>query len=346
MKCDWAQQKIISYVYGELGDEDSYELDLHLSACESCRKELQVYQALHSAMSLAPVEEPSANLVAQSRIRLEAALDQLPSPNPWMRLQTSVLGLMAQLQAAPGVAAGLAVVGFLAGGMAGQVWKKQLAQPPAIVASMNVARMNRASASQTGLPQAGLPQTLQVASTSAATIPQIYNVSGIVRHQDTHMVEVHYNQLVPQTIEGTMDDPAVQQLLLVATRNSIDPGVQDDSVGLLAEQCRAGHFCEGGPVRTALMVALRYDRDASVRAKALDGLEPYVAEDMHVRDAILESLMHDPSPQVRSAAIRMLQPVQADSSVRVVLQTLAAQDQSATIRNASAQALRSLPTTQ
>ncbi|HUZ05738.1 MAG TPA: HEAT repeat domain-containing protein, partial [Acidobacteriaceae bacterium] len=334
---------------------------LHLSACESCRKELQVFQALHSAMSLAPVEEPSANLLAQSRIRLEAALDQLPSPNPWMRLQTSVLGLMAQLQAAPGVAAGLAVVGFLAGGMAGQVWKKQLAQPPAIVASMNAASMNRvsatrisasqastirASASQTGLPQAGLPQTLQVASTSAATIPQIYNVSGIVRHQDTHMVEVHYNQLVPQTIEGTMDDPAVQQLLLVATRNSIDPGVQDDSVGLLAEQCRAGHFCEGGPVRTALMVALRYDRDASVRAKALDGLEPYVAEDMHVRDAILESLMHDPSPQVRSAAIRMLQPVQADSSVRVVLQTLAAQDQSATIRNASAQALRSLPTTQ
>ncbi len=341
MKCDWAQQKIISYVYGELGDEDSYELDLHLSTCESCRKELQVYQALHSAMSLAPVEEPSANLVARSRIRLEEALDQLPSPNPWMRLKTSVLGLIAQLQAAPGVAAGLAVVGFLAGGMAGHVWKKQLAQPPAIVASMNAA-----SAAQAGLPQAGVPQALQVASTSVATIPQIYNVSGIVRHQDTHMVEVHYNQLVPETMEGTMDDPAVQQLLLVATRNSIDPGVQDDSVGLLAEQCRAGHFCEGGPVRTALMVALRYDRDASVRAKALDGLEPYVAEDMHVRDAILESLMHDPSPQVRSAAIQMLQPVQADSSVRVVLQTLAAQDQSAMIRNASAQALRSLPTTQ
>lgn len=370
MKCDWAQQRIISYVYGELGDEDSYELDLHVSACENCRKELQVYQALHSAMSLAPVEEPSANLLAQSRIRLEEALDQMPSPNPWVRLQTSVLGLMAQLQAAPGVAAGLAVVGFLAGGMAGHVWKKQIAQPPAAQPSALVASMNQASANQAGTTQATMiqyhtirggtiltgtvlthtpqttPQTQPVATASTSAIPQIYNVSGIVRHSDTHMVEVHYNQLVPETMEGTMDDPAVQQLLLVAARNSIDPGVQDDSVGLLAEQCREGHFCDGGPVRTALMVALRYDRDASVRAKALDGLQPYVAEDMHVRDAILESLMHDPSQQVRSAAIRMLQPVQADSSVRVVLQTLAAQDQSAEIRDASAQVLRSLPATQ
>ena len=126
-----------------------------------------------------------------------------------------------------------------------------------------------------------------------------------------------------------MDDPEVQKLLLMATHNETDPTVQDDSLNLLAAQCQAGHFCDGEPVRTALMVALRYDRDASVRAKALDGLEPYVAEDTHVRDAILESLLHDPSMKVRSAAIHMLQPVQADSSVRVVLQTLAHQDQNA-----------------
>ena len=320
MKCDLAQEHIIHYMYGELADEESHELELHVSSCERCRNELQVYQALRHAMSLVPVEEPSANLLTQSRIRLEDALDQLPPPTLAMRFETSVYGFIAQLRAAPAVAAGLAAMGFLVGGLAGHVWKKDAGVRPAIVA--------------------------RAAESSVTAAPQVFNVSGIVQHPDTKMVEVHYNQIVPETVEGSMDDPEVQKLLLMGTHNGMDPAVQDDSVNLLAEQCRAGHFCDGGPVRTALMVALRYDRDASVRAKALDGLEPYVAEDMHVRDAILESLMHDPSPEVRSAAIHMLQPVQADSSVRVVLQTLAQQDQSPEIRTASAEALRTMPATQ
>lgn len=318
MKCDWADQQVISYLYGELSDEASHDLELHLSSCERCRNELQVYQALRTAMSLAPLEEPSPNLLAKCRIRLEEALDQLPAPNPWMRLQTAIFGFGAQLRAAPGIAAGLALVGFMIGGTAGHVWKKQ--------------------------PQTAL--LANAAQTASSTMSQILNVSGIVQHPDTHMVEVHYNQIVPQTMQGSMDNPDVQKLLLVATQNQMDPTVQTNSVNLLAAQCRAGHFCEGGPVRTALMVALRYDRDSSVRAKALDGLEPYVGQDMHVRDAILEALMNDPSPQVRSAAIRTLQPVQADSSVRVVMQTLAEQDQNPMIRNASEEVLRTMPATQ
>jgi hypothetical protein len=319
MKCDLAQQHIIYYVYGELADEACHELELHVSSCGRCRTELQVYQALHQAMSLAPLEEPSANLVAQCRVSLEDALDQLPPPNLGMRLLTSVNGFVAQLRAAPALAAGLAAIGFLLGGLAGHAWR-HLPPPPAIVASS--------------------------ALTTAPATQQVLNVSGIVQHPDTNMVEVHYNQIVPETMEGTMDDPEVQKLLLLATHNAMDPSVQDDSVNLLAAQCRAGHFCDGGPVRTALIVALRYDRDASVRAKALDGLQPYVAQDVHVRDAILESLLHDPSPQVRSAAIQMLQPVQADSSVRVVLQTLAQRDSNPMVRTVSEQVLRSMPVTQ
>jgi len=320
MKCDLAEQHIIHYVYGELGDEARHELELHVSSCERCRNELQVYEALRRAMSLVPVEEPSASLLAQSRISLEDALDQLPAPSVGMRVLTSIYGFIAQLRAAPAVAAGLAAAGFLLGGFAGHAWKKQAPVRPAIVA--------------------------RAVETGVAAVPQVFNVSGIVQHPDTNMVEVHYNQIIPQTMEGSMDDPEVQKLLLMGTHNAMNPAVQDDSVNLLAAQCQAGHFCDGGPVRTALMVALRYDRDASVRAKALDGLEPYVAEDMHVRDAILESLMHDPSPGVRSAALRTLQPVQADSSVRVVLQTLAQQDQNPMIRTASEQVLRAMPATQ
>lgn len=321
MKCELAQRYIIYFVYGELADEACHELELHLSNCERCRKELRVYEALRQAMSLVPAEGPSASLVAQSRAHLEDALDQLPPPGMAERLRTAVYGLMAQLRAAPAVAAALVIAGFFLGGLAGHLWKKQTPPPPAAALSM-------------------------AAPTTPALPPQVLDVSKIVEHPDTHMVEVHYNQIVPGTIEGPMDDPEVQRLLLLATHNAADTTVQDDSVHLLAEQCRAGRSCDGEPVRTALMVALRYDRDPNVRANALSGLQPYVAEDMHVRDAVLESLLHDPSPQVRQAAVQMLRPVQADSSVRLVLQSLARRDSSPTVRSVSAETLRSLPVTQ
>ena len=64
------------------------------------------------------------------------------------------------------------------------------------------------------------------------------------------------------------------------------------------------------------MVALRYDKSEAVRLKALEGLQPYVAQDMRVRDAVLEALLNDSDPRIRSAAISELEPVAADTSVR------------------------------
>jgi hypothetical protein len=77
-----------------------------------------------------------------------------------------------------------------------------------------------------------------------------------------------------------------------------------------------------------------------VRQKALEGLQPYVGEDMQVRDAVLEALLNDPDAKIRSAAISMLEPVEADTSVRQVLSTVALSDQNSHIRNASRLVLR------
>jgi hypothetical protein len=82
-------------------------------------------------------------------------------------------------------------------------------------------------------------------------------------------------------------------------------------------------------------VALRYDKNAKVRSKALNGLEPYIAMDTRVRDAVLEALLDDPDPEIRTQAIGLLAPVDADSSVREVLQTVASQDHNPHIRTVS-----------
>ena len=137
--------------------------------------------------------------------------------------------------------------------------------------------------------------------------------------------------------------PAIRQLLMLATENSSSAGVRDDSVGLLAAECRAGHSCQAAGIRDALMVALRYDKNAGVREKALEGLEPYVAEDMRVRNAVLEALLNDNDPRIRTASINILEPVEADTSVRQVLYSVSNSDDNPQIRNVSRQVLSRVP---
>jgi hypothetical protein len=325
MKCERAQQWIVQYVYGELSDENCHGLEQHLNGCEHCRTELQAYQAVRHTMSLTAVTEPSPNFLAQSRVRLDDALDLLPAASLYMRMETALEGFLAQLKAAPGMAMAVAVLGLGIGGAGGHFWKHSHA---------------RAQIAQIVAPAS------PVAAIAATAAPSVFNVSGIVQHPNTDMVEVHFNTMVPATVEGSIDDPEVQKLLLMATRNAVNPDVQSNSVGLLARQCKAGHSCSDGAVRTALMVALRYDRDPTVRLKALEGLEPYVGQDVRVRDAVLESLMHDPSQSIRSHALQMLEPVQADSSVRMVLQTVSTGDNNPAMRQASLKLLQAIPPTE
>jgi hypothetical protein len=174
----------------------------------------------------------------------------------------------------------------------------------------------------------------------------VANVSSIVQEPNSENVEVRYNRLEPETISGSLDDPRIRQLLLLGARNRVNSGVRDDSLGLLADECRAGHQCDDGPIRDALLVALRYDKSAAVRLKALEGLQPYVADDVRVRDAVLESIMKDTDPKVRVQAIGLLEPVEADSSVREVLHTVAVRDENPEIRNVSQQVLDQIPQVQ
>jgi HEAT repeats len=167
----------------------------------------------------------------------------------------------------------------------------------------------------------------------------IANVSSVVQEPGSENVEVRYNRLVPESIHGSLDDPGIRQLLLLGAQNRLNSDVRDDSVGLLADECRAGHQCNDGPVRNALMVSLLYDNSPNVRLKALEGLQPYVGNDTRVRDAVLQSLMNDPDARVRTQAIGLLEPVQADSSVREVLHTVAARDNNPQIRTVSQQVL-------
>jgi hypothetical protein len=313
-----AHERIVTAAYGELPDEQAHELERHLGGCPDCRGEREQLRALKVLADAHPVTEPAANLVARSRLRLEEALDALPPKRWYERLGQRMMNNFASLQAAPVAACLLLVAGAGAGSLGGYELALNRAARP---------ELTPAIASKT--PQAGPAE--------------IANISSIVRQPNSEIVEVRYNQVVPQQIRGSLDDPAIRQLLMLASENSASAGVRDDSVGLLAAECRAGHSCQAAGIRDALMVVLRYDKNAGVRAKALEGLEPYVAEDVRVRDAVLEALMNDGDPRIRTSAIGLLTPVEADTSVRQVLHTVANSDMNPQIRTVSRQVLRRVP---
>ncbi|MGB0122917.1 MAG: zf-HC2 domain-containing protein [Silvibacterium sp.] len=318
MKCESAQENIALAAWGELPDEQRLQLEQHLATCEACRDELEAVQGLAKAMALLPVEEPSANLLARTRLRLEEALDTLPRENWLVRFSQRFSLGMSRLRSAPLAASALLVLGVAAGAYGGY----------------------RAGVRGHDAAQAALILHAVQQNDSNA---RIASVSSIVQEPNSENVVVNYNRLVPDSIRGSLDDPQIRQLLLLGAQNRVDTDVRDDSVGLLADECRAGHQCTDGPIRNALMVAMLYDKSPSVRLKALDGLQPYIGDDMRVRDAVLESLMNDSDAQIRAEAIGLLTPVEADSSVREVLQTVATQDDNPHIRTVSQQVLDSAP---
>jgi hypothetical protein len=325
MNCEVAHERIVTAAYGELPDEQAHELERHLAGCNDCQHERQQLLALKTLADAHSVAEPPANLVARARLRLEEALDALPPKHWYERLSQRMMNNFAGLLAVPVAACLLLVAGAGAG----------------ILSGFEFAQNRAAHAAATAL--AANMQQLATVPMKGAEIATVANISSIVRQPNSEMVEVRYNQMVPQRMQGSLDDPAIRQLLMLASENSASAGVRDDSVGLLAAECRAGHSCQAAGIRDALMVALRYDKNAGVREKALKGLEPYVAEDVRVRDAVLEALLNDGDPRIRTESINILEPVEADTSVRQVLHSVANTDRNPHIRNASMQVLSRVP---
>jgi hypothetical protein len=166
-------------------------------------------------------------------------------------------------------------------------------------------------------------------------------VTGIVQTPNSELVQVSYNRVVPERMEGSLDDPEVRKLLMLGMNAGATDVVRTHSVSLLANECKVGHECNGNEgIRHALLVALHYDKDAGVRLAALNGLEQYVGQDQRVRDGVAESLMSDPDAEIRKTAIAMLGPVRSDSSVRQVLRTASTADANPYIRTASYEALQ------
>jgi len=169
---------------------------------------------------------------------------------------------------------------------------------------------------------------------------QIAGVSSIILEPGSENVEVRFERMTPETAFGTLDRPADSSASSCWPRaNFANPAAHDDSVISSRRSVRPATSAMAVPSAMPSWSLLRYDKDARVRRKALEGLESYISADTRVRDAVLEAVLHDSDADVRAEAISLLEPVDADSAVREVLQTVANRDQDQHIRTVSRQYL-------
>jgi len=307
MKCDWVQENILLYIYNELADDARYELEQHLGRCPECAAELKSARVFHSTLSKHPVAEPTPNLLAASRMRLQEALETAPQGGWWQRLTFDPANWLRQVRFSPALAAAIFILGFGGG----------------------IATMVRVRPTTTDIGTIPTPPTPQEAS--------ITGIRSVLQEPGSDRVNIKYDTVQTQEATGNLNDQRIQQLLLFAARNNYSSGVRMDSVDLLTQKP------DDTRVREALMYSLKNDTNPGVRLKAIEGLGSYVKDDKNVRNVVLNALMADSNQGVRIQALLLLSPVKADSSVRAALQQLAQTDQNQYIRSQARTVLAQLP---
>ena len=306
MNCDWVQQNITLYLYGELADDARHELEQHANRCQACATELADQKEFQTQMSALPVEEPTASFLAASRMRLQEALEQTSPHRAWyQKFAFDPAAWLRQVRFSPALAMAIFIVGF--GGGLGAMYQSMRGKT---------------------VPQA------QEAVQEAA----IGGITSIEKDPNTNTVKVQVDRVTPGSVQGSISDPKVQDLLLYAAKSNDNAGVRLNSIDALSAKS------DDPKVRETLTYALRYDSNPGVRLHSLEGLAPFVKEDIRVRNAVLESLLNDSNLGVRSGALHSLEPVKTDSSVRMALEQLAKEDPSEYIRTEPKRVLASMPT--
>src|SRR5258706_5116289 len=116
MKCEWVQQNIMLRVYDELADDARYELDQHVARCEACAAELAAAREFRQTMATVTVADPTPNLLASSRMRLQEALETAQQGGFWTRLTFDPGLWLRQGRVSPGFATTVILVGGWGGG--------------------------------------------------------------------------------------------------------------------------------------------------------------------------------------------------------------------------------------
>jgi hypothetical protein len=294
MTCEEARKNLPLFLYGELSFDEEELVEVHVDECASCRKALAGEKALFAALDGVELV-PSAEALAESRAELHRQLSRAQQPQGVADVRASSFwdkirqGFTIHFHFAPGIAqvAGAAVM---------------------LALGFLTARM--------------APNTL-LNFGSASVIP-----TSRVRYVEPvspGRVQIVLDETRQRVLSGSVDDEAIQRLLLTAAKDPSDAGLRVESVDLLKGNSQSAE------IRSALVYSLEHDPNAGVRLKALDGLKQF-AEDPDTRKALTQVLLKDDNPGVRTQVIDLLVQRHNNDAMVGVLQELMEKEDNGYIR--------------
>jgi hypothetical protein len=291
MKCEWVQENILLYVYNELADDARYELEQHLARCPECAAELKASRAFHATVSKRPLAEPSPNLLAASRMRLQEALETTQQGGFWQRLTFDPANWLRQMHFSPALAAVIFIIGF-SGGI-GAMYK-----------------MTPTNTDQAVIRDPALTPSPFVESS-------VTGIGSVVQEPGSNQVRIKYFTTQTEEAEGSLNDSGVRmdsvdlltqkpdqkgvrEALIYALRYDSNPGVR-----LKAIEGLGAFVKDDVRVRDVVLTALMTDNNQGVRTQALLLLEP-VKADGTVRAALQQLAEKDQNQYIRSQARTVL----------------------------------------
>lgn len=312
MTCEEAQKYISLDLYGELGASDREPLDAHLAACEECRALAARARAVHRLLGAAAgTPEIPPDLLVGCRQALDERLDLERSG--WRGLRTAWSSFARNpYRVAPALI--LLLVGFGLGWML---------------------RPGSARVSEPGSP---LEPQAQAASFLPTDIGAIRNISQVSREPQSDNVRITLSAERRVTLEGSLDNPRIRQILVNAMKSYANPGIRLDAATALKQN-------PANPgVQQVLLYAMRHDPNAGVRLEALHSV-PSMAWNADVQAALVGAIEKDQNPGVRVAAVDAL--VQhavsgRDRQMIPVFQNLARSDSNPYVRVKAVSAMREL----
>jgi hypothetical protein len=313
MNCQEIEDKLLPLLlYGELSPSEQAICDEHLTRCANCRAAREKLERFHQVLTQRPPVEASTALLAESRLALDEAIDS--QQHGWRALWHNGLPTF-RLQPASGFALSLTLIlcGF------GLGWGLR---PHAEQLTPSVPGVNNASVANPDLENM-----------------RISGISRVASDPQTGGVKITMDAERRVILEGSLDDPKIQQVLVYAVKSYENPGIRRDTLDALRSHADNPNF------RQALLYAMRHDPNDGVRLEALEAVcNMKSSGDVHT--ALLEAIEHDTNPGVRVAAVDALidhtDKEGCDAATAKALEHLATTDSNPYVRLKCANAMMKL----
>ncbi|MGH9449542.1 MAG: HEAT repeat domain-containing protein [Terriglobia bacterium] len=301
MTCNDAQQNMSLDIYGDLAAPERDALEAHAAGCAACRAEWERARRLHSLLIAEPAAEAPPGLLVRCRRALEISLDR--EQHGWRRW---LAGSRSLLYHPSSVAAAVILIAFGFGlgwsirPRAGRF--NTMAEAPGAVA--------------------------RLAAPASADLGTISSISQVSQDPQSEKIRITLDAEHRVTLEGSLDDPRIRQILVDTMKSYSNPGIRLDTVNALKQNP------ENPSVEDALLYAMRHDPNAGVRLEALRSV-PKMKWAPQVQSALIETIQQDQNPGVRVAAIDNLVKHaldERDQAMVPILQNFASNDSNPYVR--------------